>query len=77
MIENHQQELQKMKGERRRRRIRKLMHKLTGKPIICTSDCGILPDNDKVFLSEPISVTDGTKSSNIAYTNMMEDTGYV
>ena len=53
------------------------MHKLTGKPIICTSDCGILPDNDKVFLSEPISVTDGTKSSNIAYTNMMEDTGYV
>ena len=52
------------------------MHKLTGKPIM--SDCGIRPDNDKVFLSEPISVTDGTKSSIIALPNMIEDTtGYV
>ena len=39
---------------------RKLMHKLTSKPIIsATTAVAVLSDNDKVFLSEPIRVTDG------------------
>ena len=38
------------------------MHKLTSKPIISAAAAAafaVLSDNDKVFLSEPIRVTDG------------------
>lgn len=36
------------------------MHKLTSKPIIfAAAAVAVLSDNDKVFLSEPIRVTDG------------------
>ena len=38
------------------------MHKLTSKPIIFAATAAavaVLSDNDKVFLSEPIRVTDG------------------
>ena len=36
------------------------MHKLTSKPIISAATAvAVVSDNDKVFLSEPIRVTDG------------------